>query len=694
MKSPKIITLFCGFAIAAGSLVCHANETESASDNAEEIVKKALDASRTGDIGQAIQLAKENNPKGFWQLGVMYYNKADYDTAAALFKKGAELGSLESAQRLGLMKMSGKQIPKDYPGAIKLLKPLAGRGEPESCWALGCIYSDAAYPGKNDAEALRCFKMSTQNGNSYHHMLYAAVLMEKKDRTQNETDEMMHSFKVAADQQEPNAAFRLGVIFAEGIPFVSADQKMAYHYFLIAETAAPGRETEYNLGITLERMIEAKENLTKENSLPIFYWYNLAKKNGHPDASGRIGLLHFKLGDYETARSYLEPYSERGEAASVIALSALDMLNAELLETEDSDTGMPTVRRLFAEQYKRAMNGDANSALILANYFLFKRNHHYYGGYETGLAFLHHAARLNHEGALLMTGKIDNTPASEYWQKLSGEAFAKELQGKFEFISWRNDAAADYRNILSILNETGLNFMFETMQYSIEDGHTDSEFYSVAVRQNLEKQPEYYMIFWNGRQCEIIFLKNAVKFLGQWNDQCHYMVAYRTAEGKIVITGLASAGSSGEYYGNDGKYNTPVPAFKYSRGDFKESHPAAIESFIPALKKLLTENKRGEIAALVKYPLVLEADSLLERKINTAEEFLKEFDSIFTEDYIRRIMNTPDDELFTTWEGVGIGQSLLWICPGGDKEEKTVKIGRFENRLLRSIERIGRRSGF
>ena len=112
------------------------------------------------------------------------------------------------------------------------------------------------------------------------------------------------------------------------------------------------------------------------------------------------------------------------------------------------------------------------------------------------------------------------------------------------------------------------------------------------------------------------------------------------------------------------------------------ANPPALRAFLPALKRLLRENRRKEIAALVRYPLILEENTLLEETIRNPEEFLRNFDRIFTGEWIRKILATPEDELFPGWEGAGVGTGLLWIVPGGDRAGKTVRIGRFGSRLF------------
>ena len=94
-----------------------------------------------------------------------------------------------------------------------------------------------------------------------------------------------------------------------------------------------------------------------------------------------------------------------------------------------------------------------------------------------------------------------------------------------------------------------------------------------------------------------------------------------------------------------------------------------ISKIIPQIcekqKSIFNENY---IAELIKYPLLLNEETPLEEKIATKEEFLARFNEIFTEEFKKELLATPDGEIFSSWMGAGVGKGLLWFVPG-DKEQ-------------------------
>ena len=97
-----------------------------------------------------------------------------------------------------------------------------------------------------------------------------------------------------------------------------------------------------------------------------------------------------------------------------------------------------------------------------------------------------------------------------------------------------------------------------------------------------------------------------------------------------------------------------------------------MEAFFPNLKKLLADDKREEIASLISYPFTLNEETPLEEKIENKEEFLSRFNEIFTEDFKKELLATPDDEIFDSWMGIGVGNGLLWFTP--EEKEQSGKI--------------------
>ncbi len=685
--SKLVVRSLMAIAVALGGLGTWADTATAKPVGAhdDELLREAEALHSRGDIEKArrvfAELAKRNHPVGLLNLGIIHQNESNYVAAADCFRKSCELGNDMARFQLGILKTRDIAGLQDYPEAFRLLKPLADRGVHEACWVVGTMCWGGQGVEKNRDEAVRLLRAAAKGKEGKYQLSYAAILMEKENRTEKETNDMMSALEQAAERGAASAAFQLGIFYAEGIPFVRVDDQKAYYYFLKSEMMSPNDESAFNLGFVLERQLESREVLDEMNSLPIFYWYKLAADRGKTDGLGRTGVLHFKVGNFDEARRHLSPRAKNGEPTAIVTLNALDIYEAEDRMDED---GRKRARGLLAEQYKNAKSGDLNAVQTLAKYFLLQGNDEDSVSYVKALRLLRHSARNGNVEALHMIGQFETTAADE-WRRYSCTNVISALECYFAEFQFSKNADADYRKVQSILEGTGLKLTDWIFEYEGRQLHCPCVFSAIVVREPSPGKVEYYWLDLEERGNQVIHFPDAVKFLHHWYDNGYRMFAYRTKDGKIVMTGFPSVLVNGAYHGNDGKYNTPVPEFPYALAGFKKSHAAAIREFFPAFKRLLKENRRADISRLVRYPIELNVDTILEKKIQTPTEFLSAFDELFTSDFVQRIMQTPDDELFATKSGVVFGQGLLEIGPGGDEKGEAVKISRFEDPFIPSI---------
>ena len=437
--------------------------------------------------------------------------------------------------------------------------------------------------------------------------------------------------------------------------------------FLRSEMLEPRGETEYHLGLLRETAPgELRDLLLAE------YWYRLAAGRGYRQAEFRLGMLLYRQRAFFAARLLLKRFVAERDTAAVAAVRALD-----LHEAADSGDRMSVLRakRDFAELHRAAANGDRAADLTLGRFFLLDQDCP-----GTGLRFLSRAARRGDpEAVRLIGGEPGGSEVTEEWARLSGKAFAAALVQNLAGRGFTGqDVLEDFKLLRQNLAGTGLTLLEETI-FDFTDRGGDA-FHAIAVRKGTGGKAEYYLLSRESASVRIDRLEPVDSILHTWLDAGYQMIAYRTAAGMVFSGGWPIGSYQGMYPGNDGREEVVYRDFE--RGDLKSSHLPALRAFLPALKRLLRENRRKEIAALVRYPLILEEDTLLEETIRNPEEFLLHFDRIFTGGRTRKILATPDGELFPTWEGAGVGAGLLWVVPGGDREEKTVRIGRFGSRLF------------
>ena len=495
--------------------------------------------------------------------------------------------------------------------------------------------------------------------------LRANKLKKQKSRTPEETQEMISCLKEAGKRNFADAWFALGCLYTEGFEFIDPDHELAKKYFLKAEILEPRAAIEYNLGLLCETMPREKRDLHMAE-----YWYKLASAKGERKADAHLGLLFYNQRAFGSARRYLERSAADGYAEVISSLHALNLYEAVKSGKESS---IRKARKTFAELHQASINGDSSADLALGKYFLLDESADA-RQIGWGLSFLRRAVRLGEPNALRMIGP-ESARTSGKWKKFSGKAFIGKLASRASAWKLPDDSDTElFREIREILNGTGIVLLDDSIFYFRKNFRSPCEFFAVGCRQ-ISGENEYYLVQSSDGNFQVSPIENTARILHVWVDAGYLMIARRTQKGTIQTSGYPIGIYQGPYPGNDGREESPY--WKYERGDFKKTHIPAIESFLPTLKHLLRANRRAEIAAMVKYPLLLEEETLLSETVRDEKEFLRNFDRIFSPEVVRNIMETPDDELFSTWKGAGIGSGLLWIGPGTDREEKSVRIQQF-----------------
>ncbi|MFN8626383.1 MAG: hypothetical protein U0587_10455 [Candidatus Binatia bacterium] len=107
---------------------------------------------------------------------------------------------------------------------------------------------------------------------------------------------------------------------------------------------------------------------------------------------------------------------------------------------------------------------------------------------------------------------------------------------------------------------------------------------------------------------------------------------------------------------------------------------AAARSMFDALQDAVRSNDREKLAALVEYPLRVNASGT-HRLISDSDQFVADFSNIFTGAVRQQVLDQKFDELFVNWRGVMVGDGAIWfsgICeadsPAGACKNVRVRI--------------------
>ena len=88
------------------------------------------------------------------------YSAENYDKAAALYRKDAELGVISAQVNLAVMYMDGIGVPQDFQLAAKWFLNAAGQGNAEAQYNVGVLYQEGKGLAKNPVEAAKWFHIA------------------------------------------------------------------------------------------------------------------------------------------------------------------------------------------------------------------------------------------------------------------------------------------------------------------------------------------------------------------------------------------------------------------------------------------------------------------------------------------------------------------------------------------------------
>ena len=115
------------------------------------------------------------------------YSAENYDKAAALYRKDAELGVISAQVNLAVMLMDGLGVAQDFQQAAKWFSKAAEQGNAEAQYNLGVLYQEGKGLAKNPVEAAKWF-----------HIAGAGPSVESIEKTMN-PEQVAESRKLAND---------------------------------------------------------------------------------------------------------------------------------------------------------------------------------------------------------------------------------------------------------------------------------------------------------------------------------------------------------------------------------------------------------------------------------------------------------------------------------------------------------------
>ena len=575
----------------------------------------------------------------------------------------------------GETKLKLAKTDDEFKEVFNLMQKAAEAGSQMGNLYLGQLYFEGKGTPRNVKKAIECWDLADKTNEKYPQGIAKAKyflgleLFQRKNRTNEENSKMADLLVKAGEMGCAEAWACLGKLYLNGNEFFGASIEEAKKYYLKAELLEPTAEYEYGIGCCyLTRVLwQQRDNISGN------FWLTLAAKKGYLPAHAKLGEFYLLEQDFDKANYHLEQAIPLKTLDAITSLNALRVFRYEKRYYKLSESAKKILQNWIA----RARTGDPVAALTLGKYFLYRSSWQSgitFNNSAQGFFFLQYAAGLgNKEAQQMIAGKTIHTLKDKKsdnignWNKLSGNDLVKEFEDVFTATKISGILAnpGNYADFLIDLQmaTTPLGIYWLQDATSLYQNKQTSSFSSIGVRFSPENKLEYYIFSLDlNNQYIFKYLGDNIKLLYGWTDAGYYMTAVKNAEGKIIVSGTPLSDVVGTYPGND----NPKDNFygKYGRAKFKPEQNAQVEEFFPNLKKLLTDDKREEIANIISYPFTLNEETPLEEKIENKEEFLARFNEIFTEDFKKELLATPDDEIFDSWMGIGVGNGLLWFVPG------------------------------
>ena len=165
----------------------------------------------------------------------------------------------------------------DYATALRILRPLADRGDAGAQGILGIMYANGQGVPKNDAQAMKWFRKAADQGNATAQGVVGHKYLEGQGVPQDYA-EAAKWFRKAADQGEAAAQEVIGVMYLKG-QGVSQDDTAAVKWFRLAANQGFS-EAQYNLGV-----MYTNGRGIPQDFVAAHVWFNLAAAQGDQDAA-------------------------------------------------------------------------------------------------------------------------------------------------------------------------------------------------------------------------------------------------------------------------------------------------------------------------------------------------------------------------------------------------------------------------
>ena len=161
-------------------------------------------------LGTCMDSYAQGNTSDKVLQGVQHASKKEYSQAIACFREAVEKGA-EAQWRLGLHYIMGWGVEKNDAEAVKWYRKSAEQGNAEGQYLLGYCYAAGLGVEQNNAEAVKWYRKSAEQGNVAAQLRLGICYYSGVGVDQNYT-EAAKWYRKSAEQGNAEAQLRLGSV--------------------------------------------------------------------------------------------------------------------------------------------------------------------------------------------------------------------------------------------------------------------------------------------------------------------------------------------------------------------------------------------------------------------------------------------------------------------------------------------------
>jgi len=318
--------------IASRNAQCNQTELPEAESCILQTTKARL-AALVQQSGQPLQLVapsvepssrtRGSSPSGVaegpFEDGLAAYQRGDYTTALRLLRPLADKGDAKAQFSLGVMYDKGQGVTQDYTEALNWYHRAAEQGDAKAQFNLGAMYENGQGVPPDHTQAVKWFRKAADQGIAGAQFNLGLWYVEGQGVPQDYT-QAVKWFRKAADQGDAQAQNGLGSMYGRGW----------------------GVPQDYTESVKWFRKAAEQGDVQGENSLAISYaegqgapqdyaeavtWFRKAADQGMADAQFNLGNMYSKgqgvTQDFVAAYIWLNLAAARGESEAAEARDAV-----------------------------------------------------------------------------------------------------------------------------------------------------------------------------------------------------------------------------------------------------------------------------------------------------------------------------------------------------------------------------------